>query len=303
MHTLNYVKNQKIIYNVPFLATELKEFVLWFFTGTRCNLSCSHCYVESNPDNNSMPYLTYETFEQYLKEAVQKKFSKIDIYFTGGEPFINPDILKMIDKALDYGHTTILTNGTRFSDLIIEKLEKIIEKKKFTLTFRISIDGPTEMEHDKFRGSGSFNKTMLGLKKISNKNFKTIVTAMQSWKQKENNRIDGEFISLLVENDVPKRNQSMKYLPPILIGREEQRNRGYTEQELFTETCFTDYNYEQLQCSKCRMVTEKGVWVCPILVNEQGGKMGNTLVESFKPFGMKYTACWTCRMSGLSCEN
>ena len=126
---------------------------------------------------------------------------------------------------------------------------------------------------------------------------------MKSWKQKDDAKVEGEFISLFVENGIPERNHNLKYLPPILIGREEQRNRGYTEHELFTETCFTNYDYEQLQCSKCRMVTEKGVWVCPILVNEAGGKMANNLEESFKPFGMKYAACWTCRMSGLSCEN
>jgi hypothetical protein len=88
-----------------------------------------------------------------------------------------------------------------------------------------------------------------------------------------------------------------------LIGREERRNRGYNEDELFTESCFINYDFRKLQCSKCRMVTEKGVWVCPILVNEPGGKMGDSLEDTFKPFAMKYTACWTCRMGGLSCEN
>ena len=303
MEKVEPVSEQKIIYDVPFLATELNEFVLWFFTGTRCNLTCTHCYVESSPENNSIPYLTYETFEKRLTEAVNKNFNKIDIYFTGGEPFINPDILKMIDQSLNYGNTTILTNGTRFNDKLVSELEQITENKKYSLTFRISIDGPTAPEHDSFRGSGSFEKTMKGLRKVSNKNFRTIVTSMKSWKRKDNEKVEGEFISLLVENGVPERNRNLKYLPPILIGREEERNRGYTELELFTETCFTNYDYEQLQCSKCRMVTEKGVWVCPILINDNNGKMGDKLEETFKPYPMKSPACWTCRMSGLSCEN
>lgn len=303
MEKLDSVNEQKIVYNVPFLANDLNEFVLWFFTGTRCNLTCTHCYVNSSPTNDSMPYLTYETFEKHLKDAVSKNFAKLDIYFTGGEPFINPDILKMIDESLNYGNTTILTNGTRFSNKLVAELEKISETKKYKLTFRISIDGPTAPEHDVFRGKGSFNKTIKGLRRVSDKNFKTIVTAMQSWDYNQNEKVNGEFISLLVDNGIPKENQNLKYLPPILIGREEQRSHGYSDHELFTETCFTNYNYEQLQCSKCRMVTEKGVWVCPILVNEEGGKMGETLEQTFKPFGLKYTACWTCRMAGLSCEN
>ena len=303
MEKLEFLKEQKIVYGVPFLAPELNEFVLWFFTGTRCNLTCTHCYVDSSPTNDSMPYLTFETFEKHLNDAVKKNFGKLDIYFTGGEPFINPDILKMIDKALNYGNTTVLTNGTRFSNKLVTKLEEISSNKKYKLTFRISVDGPSALQHDAFRGKGSFTKTMNGIRKVSDKNFKTIITAMQSWKTNETQKVESEFISLLVENGVPKKNQNLKYLPPILIGREEQRSRGYTEHELFTESCFTNYNYEQLQCSKCRMVTEKGVWVCPILINEEGGKMGETLDESFKEYGLKYTACWTCRMSGLSCEN
>ena len=149
MEKVEPVSEQKIIYDVPFLATELNEFVLWFFTGTRCNLTCTHCYVESSPENNSIPYLTYETFEKRLTEAVNKNFNKIDIYFTGGEPFINPDILKMIDQSLNYGNTTILTNGTRFNDKLVSELEQITENKKYSLTFRISIDGPTAPEQDR----------------------------------------------------------------------------------------------------------------------------------------------------------
>lgn len=303
MEIISPIHEQRIIYSVPFLGTELNEFVLWFFTGTRCNLTCTHCYVESSPENNSIPYLEYETFNKYLNEALTKNFNKLDIYFTGGEPFLNPDIIKMIDKSLNYGTTTILTNGTRFSDKTIELLENITKSKKHDLIFRISLDGPTEELHDAFRGKGSFNNTLKGIKKVSERKFKTIITSMKSWQKSENNKVDSEFISLLVDNGIPENNQKLKYLPPILIGREEERNRGYNETELFTESCFNNYNFQNLQCSKCRMITEKGVWVCPILVNEPGAKMGNSLEETFKPFAMKYTACWTCRMGGLSCEN
>ncbi len=61
---------QKNVYSVPFLSDQHKEFVLWFFTGSRCNLECSHCYVESSPTADQHPYLTYETFWKYLDEAL-----------------------------------------------------------------------------------------------------------------------------------------------------------------------------------------------------------------------------------------
>ena len=82
MEKIEFINEQKIIYDVPFLASDLNEFVLWFFTGSRCNLTCTHCYVESSPTNDSMPYLTYETFEKRITEAVSKNFKTLDIYYT-----------------------------------------------------------------------------------------------------------------------------------------------------------------------------------------------------------------------------
>ena len=31
---------------------------LWFNTGTLCNLTCRHCYIESSPKNDRLVYLT-----------------------------------------------------------------------------------------------------------------------------------------------------------------------------------------------------------------------------------------------------
>lgn len=299
----HHIKLQSVVYDVPFLAKEEDHFVLWFFTGTRCNLECTHCYVNSSPENDDHPYLTYKTFKQQLDKTIEQNFKKLDIYFTGGEPFINPDILEMIDESLNHANTTVLTNGTRFSKSMVEKLETMVENKKFKLTFRISMDGFNEDMHDRFRGKGSFRKTMKGYTAVSGKKFGTIITSMRSWKPTESEQNEGEFISLFVESNIPQENQNLKILPPLRIGREADRSRGYNQTELFTKSCFDGYDYLNLQCSKCRMVSEKGTWVCPILINEDGAKMSDSIEDSFKPFGMKYAACWTCRMDGMSCEN
>ena len=50
------------------------------------------------------------------------------------------------------------------------------------------------------------------------------------------------------------------------------------------------------------MVTDQGVWVCPILVNEPGGKMGETLADTLDPFALDHPACWTCHVYGVSCK-
>ena len=50
------------------------------------------------------------------------------------------------------------------------------------------------------------------------------------------------------------------------------------------------------------MVTDQGVWVCPILVNEPSAKMGETLADTLGPFPLEHPACWTCHVYGVSCR-
>ncbi|MHA2366921.1 MAG: radical SAM protein [Candidatus Hodarchaeales archaeon] len=300
----NYPMTQKNIYSVPFLTYEHREFVLWFFTGSRCNLECTHCYVESSPKANKHRYLRFETFKKHLDDVLKSNFNRIDIYFTGGEPFLNPDIINMIRESLKYGETTILTNGTRITDKMAEQLSTIQMSSSNKLIFRLSLDGPTSKRNDIIRGSNAFNRAHKGLENLIKYNLSFIITAMRSWTKNDDEKITKAFQELMVKNNIPPEKRKLKILPQLRFGREANRERSYNENELFTEQCFIDYNYTNLQCSKCRLVTENGVWVCPILVNEDKARMGDILDEkAFRPFEMRFMACWTCRMEDMNCTN
>lgn len=298
-----YPTAQKNVYSVPFLADKLGTFVLWFFTGSRCNLTCNHCYVESSPTANRYPYLRYETFKRALEDTLSRNFSNLEIYFTGGEPFINPEIYSMLAEALMHADTTVLTNATRITQKRAAQLQEIQRQIKYNLTFRVSFDGPDEQSNDLIRGRNSYLKANAGLKNLVEVGFNPIVTAMRSWPDAELEIIKSDFNAMIEKSGIPKPEQRLKILPPLRIGREADRNRPYTNQELFTEQCFENYDYTNLQCSTCRMVTEKGIWVCPILINEDGALMGDTLEEAATPFPLRYMACWTCRMEGMNCTN
>ncbi|HKZ41492.1 MAG TPA: radical SAM protein, partial [Candidatus Hodarchaeales archaeon] len=275
-------------------------------TGTRCNISCTHCYVNSSPENDSISYLQYSTFKRFLDEALEKDFPKLEIYFTGGEPFINPEILEMLGESLKQADTTVLTNGTRVTDDMARKLRTIQNMSERKFFFRVSLDGPDEASNDSIRGEGSFKKARNGIQKLKDYGFESniIITSMRSWPKKEAKVVEEKFVDLIVEDfAIIKGSSSLKILPPLRIGRESNRSRPYTAREMFTDTCFTEYDYKMLQCSSCRMVTEKGVWVCPILVNDERGRMSSTLTDSFVPYPMRSMACWTCRMEGMSCTN
>src|SRR5437870_10993107 len=84
---------------------------LWFqVTGTLCNLSCRHCFVSCTPHNRAFGFLDMATVEKTLEESVALGVK--EYYFTGGEPFLHPDMTAILEMTLRYGPATVLTNGT-----------------------------------------------------------------------------------------------------------------------------------------------------------------------------------------------
>ncbi|MFX0207411.1 MAG: radical SAM protein [Candidatus Hodarchaeota archaeon] len=301
--TNNYPKAQKNVYSVPFLADELGEFVLWYFTGSKCNLECSHCYVESGPKANKHPDLSYKTFKKRLYEALATEYEKLEIYFTGGEPFMNPDIYQMLEEALKHGNSTILTNATLITKNRAKYLQEIQKRSNYDLSFRVSLEGPDKDSNNAIRGEKSFNKARTGLSNLVRVGFNPIVTIMRNWPESNLDEVLTQFNLMLESVGIPDDKQRLKILPPLHIGRETSRSGPYTDKNLFTDNCFSNYDYKNLQCCKCRTVSENGVWVCPILINEDEAQMGNTLLESAHDFPMRYMVCRTCRMEGMDCTN
>ena len=87
---------------------------LWFNTGTLCNLTCRNCYIESSPRNDRLAYLTRDEVRDYLDEIAREGLPTQLIGFTGGEPFMNPDIIAMLRDVLSRGFDAlVLTNAMK----------------------------------------------------------------------------------------------------------------------------------------------------------------------------------------------
>ena len=87
---------------------------LWFNTGTLCNLTCQNCYIESSPKNDRLVYLSAAEVTAYLDEIAVLGLGTKLIGFTGGEPFMNRDLIAMLEDALSRGHDAIvLTNAMK----------------------------------------------------------------------------------------------------------------------------------------------------------------------------------------------
>ena len=129
----------------------------WHFMNS-CNLRCAHCYQEGY-HYEDLPLDKLMQIGSQITTALKKWNMLGRISLTGGEPFLSPHILTLVDfleQSDEIKQFDILTNGTCITDRHIEALVK--SKKLHQI--QISLDGPTEDIHDSVRGKGTFKKVL-----------------------------------------------------------------------------------------------------------------------------------------------
>ena len=130
---------------------------LWFNTGTLCNLECLNCYIESNPRNDRLVYLTKDEVAEYLDEIERDQLGTLEIGFTGGEPFMNPEITEMFETCLSRGfEVLVLTNGMRPMMKLKDQLLDLKSRFGKMLKIRVSVDHYSRELHEQERGIRSW---------------------------------------------------------------------------------------------------------------------------------------------------
>lgn len=279
--------------HVPLRALD----TLWFqVAGTLCNIECTHCFISSSPANRSHAMLSLEEVAQRLAEA--RELGVREYYFTGGEPFMNREMIPILAETLKQGPATVLTNGMLLSPRICEQLRELIDGSEYSLDIRVSIDGFDRASHDAIRGTGVWDRVMIGLRNLAHAGMNPVITVTETADGIRSDDGRARFLELIRSFGFTK--PRLKVLPLFHIGAEEKRSRAYADWERID--VLSDSDAEVLQCSSCRMVTSKGVYVCPILIETPEARMGATLAETLRPFPLRYGACHTCWVEGVSCR-
>jgi hypothetical protein len=131
--------------------------------------------------------------------------------------------------------------------------------------------------------------------------FLPIITMTRLWDDAEDDRVLSEFRRVL--HEVGYTRPRLKVLPRLRIGAEAQRTAGYEPTERLTAELMAGYDTNQLICSHSRVVTSRGVYVCPILLDAPDARLGTTLAEAARPFALVHGACSTCFQYGAICTN
>src|SRR5436190_5253050 len=148
--------------HVPMRALD----TLWFqVAGTLCNIECTHCFISSSPTNRSHAMLSLNAVESRLAEA--RELGVKEYYFTGGEPFLNREMIPILAATLKQGPATVLTNGMLLRKEICVQLHELADASEYSLYVRVSLDGFDRQTHDRIRGAGVWERVMIGLHNLA----------------------------------------------------------------------------------------------------------------------------------------
>ncbi len=280
---------------------------LWFNTGTLCNITCTNCYIESSPENDRLVYIESQEVEIYLNQIKSRNWPTTEIGFTGGEPFMNPQIIEMAKLALQRGfEVLILTNAmrpmmrTRVQAGLIE-LQKTFGDK---LTLRVSLDHFETRYHDQERGAGAWEKTLKGMRWLRDNGFKMAVAGRSVWSDSDTESRAG--YAALFEKEGFNINPNDPAMTVLFPEMDET-----IEVPEITTACWGILNKSpnDVMCSNSRMVVKRRgakqpvVLACTLLAYSPEFEMGETLEAAEKPVHLNHHHCAKfCVLGGASCS-
>ena len=276
---------------------------LWFNTGTLCNLTCRNCYIESSPRNDRLAYLQLADVENYLDEIARERLGTRTIGFTGGEPFMNPQFLDMLELVLARGfHAMVLTNAMRPMRRVRERLHPLLRFGP-ALTIRVSVDHYSPAVHEQERGARSWAPTIDGLAWLAAEGFQVHVAGRRFSAEPEAEIRDG-FRKLFAGLNVPidaDDTEKLTLFPEMDVSVDVPE---------ITEACWGILKKSpgDVMCASSRMVVrrrdaEPTVVACTLLPYDPAFDLGSTLRDAAGSVALNHPHCSKfCVLGGAACS-
>jgi predicted phosphodiesterase/uncharacterized Fe-S cluster-containing radical SAM superfamily protein len=278
---------------------------LWFNTGTLCNITCANCYIESSPRNDRLAYLTLADILPYLDEIARDRLGTREIGFTGGEPFMNPHLLAMLEECLSRGfRTLLLTNAMRPMQRHKPKLLALKARYGEQLVIRVSLDHFTPERHEDERGPGTFAPTLDGLIWLARHNFGIAVAGRTMWGEDAAAERAG-YARLFAEHGIPVDADD----PAALVLFPEMDADADVPE--ITEACWDILGKSpgSVMCASSRMVVRRkgaerpAVLACTLIPYDPAFELGATLAAAARAVPLNHPHCAKfCVLGGASCS-
>ena len=275
---------------------------LWFNTGTLCNIECKNCYIESSPKNNRLVYLTFNEVKLFIDEAINKNLGTNEIGFTGGEPFMNKDILKMIEYSLSKNFKVLVLSNAMKPMLNIK--EDLLKLNHQNLVIRVSIDHYQKEKHEEVRGKNTFDVMIKGLLWLNSNNFNYALATRLLWGEEED-QLRNNFNQFIDKYNLKIDAKSKQQLVTFV-----EMDKKVDTPEI-TTACWNilGKDPDDIMCSWSRMVVKKkgmlkpSVIACTLLPYEDEFDLGQNLTNSLQKIYLNHKHCSKfCVLGGSSCS-
>jgi len=279
---------------------------LWINTGTLCNLACKNCYIESSPTNDRLVFISAEEMSAQLDALERSGWDAIEIGFTGGEPFLNPDCTVMIEESLTRGHgVLVLTNAMRPMMKQAAGLLDLRARFGDRLVMRVSVDHYTAAVHEQERGPRSWQPTLDGLTWLARNGF-AVRVAGRTFTHETDSDLRRGYGRLFASIDVAIDANDPSQL--VLFPEMDER----AEVPEITESCWSKVNVnpETIMCATSRMVVKRRgsdrptIVPCTLLPYDLRFDLGPTLDGASGSVPLNHPHCARfCVLGGGSCSN
>ena len=266
----------------PVVETEELNNLFFELTNKCCNLKCTHCFIKRNPFKKEKDFLSLDKIKQNLIMA--KKENLKSIYLTGGEPMMHPDFNTILRMCLKISNTTILTNGTFINDKKARFLRKIDDESEYETIYRISFEHYDEQKNDLIRGRGSFRKALFAVQNLYKYDFNPIISITDYYKEPRGKMFEG-FYELCKKFNFEMGQINLKIIPYF-----NPDPNTFRQLETF------DFDTNKLDCKNSRIVSQKGVFSCPVLCNDFRARSGYSIEGCSRKIYLDTEKCFNCTM-------
>jgi uncharacterized Fe-S cluster-containing radical SAM superfamily protein len=277
---------------------------LWINTGTLCNITCANCYIESSPTNDRLEYVRLDELTALLDEIETLKLGTREIAFTGGEPFMNPDMTAMMRAALERGHEVlVLTNAMQPMQRpgVKTALQALLSEYGERITLRVSLDHHSKDLHETERGEATWDKALTGMDWLNAQGFNIAIAGRTCWDETDAQSRAG-YGELIARRGwrIDPADHGQLVLFPEMNEREDVPE--------ITSACWDILGKrpDQQMCATSRMVVKRkgaaqpAVVPCTLLPYDEAFEMGATLAASLKADGGNFS-CGSVKLNHPHC--
>lgn len=246
-----------------------------------CNLKCKHCYIDFSNEKRVKNFIHFDKIKEALADLQNENLKYI--HLTGAEPLLHPDFNTILRYCLKRTSTVIHTNGYSINDKKARFFKKVEEEnnKGNEIIIKLSLEHYDERTNDEIRGRGSYRKCLHAVQSLLKYGFNPLITVVNHFDEDENDlraNLKNVFDSIgFVTEDF-----NINIIPLV-------KKNEFAQNLTRPETV-----YNNLDCSKGRMLTSHGIYNCPLTTEDYRGRSGGDFKDYSKSAMLESPACSYC---------